>query len=352
MAAPSSPATRSAAPDDTVRRVLDYARFFIGRFGGMVLVLLIIAVISYLIFYVLPSDPAQLSCGRPCTPDRLATARAFMGYDKSWWQQFLLFLGGIVAGRTFGSGAAAIHCSAPCFGYSFRLNESVTQLILARIPVTFSIAIGAAVLWLLLGVSTGVISALRRGSLIDRSLMTISIAGVSAPSYLVGLLGIFIFGFTLNMVPVSGYVPFSQSPVDWLWHLVMPWIVLALLNAAIYTRLTRGQMLEVMGEDYIRTARAKGLTERRVIGRHALRNVLIPVSTIFGLDLGGLLGGAVITEKVFSMQGLGSLLIDAVGNLDLQVLVGVTLFSAFLIILANFIVDVTYGLLDPRVKAT
>ncbi|SDS86016.1 ABC transporter permease [Microlunatus soli] len=342
----------AAARAASTRRVLDYLRFLAGRFGGMLLVLLIIAVISYLIFYVLPSDPAQLSCGRPCTPDRLETARAFMGYDKPWWQQFGLFIGGIVAGRTFGSGPAAIHCSAPCFGYSFRLNEPVTQLITDRIPVTFSIAIGAAVLWLLLGVSTGVVSALRRGTLIDRSLMTISIAGVSAPSYLVGLLGIFIFGFILNMVPVSGYVPFSQSPVDWLWHLVLPWIVLALLNAAIYTRLTRGQMLEVMGEDYIRTARAKGLTERRVIGRHALRNVLIPVSTVFGLDLGGLLGGAVITEKVFSMQGLGSLLIDAVGNLDLQVLVGVTLFSAFLIIVANFVVDVTYGLLDPRVKVT
>ena len=332
------------------RRAWAYARFFAGRFGGMLLVLMIIAVISYLIFYVLPSDPAQLSCGRPCTPDRLAQARAFMGYDEPWWRQFFTFLGGIVAGRTFGSGAAAVQCAAPCFGYSFRLNEPVTELILARIPVTFSIAVGAAVLWLILGVSTGVIAALKRGTVVERTLTTISVAGVSAPSYLVGLLGIFIFGFTLNMVPVSGYVPFGQSPVGWLWHLVLPWIMLALLIAAIFTRLTRGQMLEVLGEDYIRTARAKGLTERRVIGRHALRNVLIPVSTIFGLDLGGLLGGAVITEKVFSMQGLGSLLLDAVGNLDLQVLVGVTLFSAFLIIIANFVVDVSYGLLDPRVK--
>jgi peptide/nickel transport system permease protein len=136
-----------------------------------------------------------------------------------------------------------------------------------------------------------------------------------------------------------------------LWHLVLPWIVLALLNAAVYTRLTRGQMLDVLSEDYIRTARAKGLSERRTIGRHALRNVLIPVATVFGLDLGSLLGGVVITEKVFSMQGLGSLLLDAVGNLDLQVLVGVTLFSAFLIIIANFVVDISYGLLDPRIKA-
>jgi peptide/nickel transport system permease protein len=326
-------------------------RFVGSRLLGMVLVLLIIALISYAIFYLLPANPAQLSCGRPCTPDRLAQAEAFMGYDKPWWSQFLSFLSGLVSGRTFGGGAAAISCSAPCFGYSFRLNQSVTQLIVERVPVTFSIAIGAAVLWLVIGVGTGVVSALRRGRLADRVLMTGAVAGVSAPAYLVGLLGILVFGFTLNMVPVSGYVPLSQSPVDWLWHLVLPWLVLAFLNAAIYTRLTRGEMLEVLSEDYIRTARAKGLRERSVVGRHALRNVLIPVVTVFGLDLGGLLGGAVITEKVFSMQGLGALLLDAVGNLDLQVLVGVTLFSAFVIVVANFVVDLAYGLLDPRVKA-
>ena len=327
-----------------------WARFLAGRLLGMIIVLLLIAFICYLIFYLLPANPAQLACGRPCTPDRLAQAEAFMGYDAPWWKQFLTFLGGLFAGRTFGTGGVSIHCAAPCFGYSFRLNESVTQLILQRAPVTFSIAIGAAVLWLILGVGTGVASALRRGTLLDRGLTTLSVAGVSAPAYLVGLLGILLFGFTLNVVPIGGYVPLSQSPVDWLWHLVLPWIVLALLNAAIYTRLTRGQMLEVMGEDYIRTARAKGLAEGRVVGRHALRNVLIPVATVFGLDLGSLLGGVVLTEKVFAMQGLGALLLDAVGNLDLPVLVGVTLFSAFLIIVANFVVDISYGALDPRVK--
>ena len=326
-------------------------RFLGGRLLGMVLVLLVIALISYAIFYLLPANPAQLSCGRPCTPERLAQAESFMGYDQPWWRQFASFLGGLVVGRTYGVGAAAIQCTAPCFGYSFRLNQPVTELIVDRIPVTFSIAIGAAVLWLVLGVATGVVSALKRGSATDRLLMTGAVAGVSAPAYLVGLLGIGLFGFTLNMVPVAGYVPLSQSPVDWAWHLVLPWLVLAFLNAALYTRLTRGEMLEVLGEDYIRTARAKGLSERRTVTRHALRNVLIPVATVFGLDLGGLLGGAVITEKVFSMQGLGALLLDAVGNLDLQVLVGVTLFSAFVIVVANFLVDVTYGLLDPRVKA-
>ncbi|MFD0783008.1 ABC transporter permease [Micromonospora azadirachtae] len=325
------------------------ARLISGRLFGMLVTLFVISLLTYAVFYLLPSDPAQLSCGRPCTPERLADARAFMGFDESWLQQYLGFLGGIVAGRTFGSGVAAVHCAAPCFGYSFRLNESVTQLIVDRFPVTFSIAIGAAVLWLIIGVGAGVLSAVRRGGAIDRTAMTLSTVGVSAPSYLVGLLGILLFGFTLNIVPVTGYVPLTENPVQWLWHLVLPWVVLAVLSAAVYARLTRGQMLEVLGEDYIRTARAKGLRERRVIGRHGLRNVLIPVVTVFGLDLGTLLGGAVITERVFSMPGLGSLLLDAVGNIDLPLIVGITLFSAFLIILANFLVDLVYGVLDPRV---
>ncbi len=320
------------------------------RFAGMLLVLLVISALTYAVFFLLPADPARLSCGRPCTPQRLAEARTFMGYDLPVWKQYLEFLGGIVAGRTYGSAGAAVHCAAPCFGYSFRLDEPVTRLITDRIPVTFSIAIGAAVLWLLIGVASGVVSAVRRGSLWDRAAMTLSVAGVSAPTYLVGLLGILLFGFRLNMVPVNGYVPLTVNPVQWAWHLVLPWCVLALLSAAVYARLTRGQMLDVLSEDYIRTARAKGLRERRVVGRHALRNVLIPIVTVFGLDLGMLLGGAVITERVFSMQGLGALLLDAVGNVDLPLIVGVTLFSAFLIILANFVVDMLYGLLDPRVS--
>jgi peptide/nickel transport system permease protein len=324
-------------------------RYLAGRLLGAILVLLIISALTYAIFYLLPSDPAQLSCGKPCTPERLAEARTFMGFDKPWWQQYGAFILGIVGGRTFGAGAASIQCSAPCFGYSFRLSDTVTHLIATHFPVTLSIAVGAAILWLIAGVGAGVLSAVRRGSAADRITMTVAMAGVSTPSYLLGLLGILLFGFTLNMVPVSGYVPLLVSPIDWAWHLILPWCVLAFISAAIYARLTRGQMLDVLSEDYIRTARAKGLGEGRVIGRHALRNVLIPVITIFGLDLGGLLGGAVITEKVFSMQGLGALLLDAVGNIDLPVVVGVTMFAAFLIILANVVVDMVYGLLDPRV---
>jgi peptide/nickel transport system permease protein len=326
------------------------ARFVLGRLAGMVVVLLVIALVTFVVFYLLPSDPARMSCGRPCSPESLATAKKFMQLDLPWYQQFASFLEGIFAGRTFGSGVTAIHCTAPCFGYSFQQNDETLHLILSRLPVTASIAVGAAIIWLLSGVGVGVLSALKPGRPVDRIAMAGAVAGVSTPVFLTGLLGILVFGFTLDMVPTHGYVRFADSPVDWAWHLVLPWLVLAFLHAALYARLTRGQMLEALGEDYIRTARAKGLTETRVVGRHALRNVLLPVVTVFGIDLGGLLGGAVITERVFGMPGVGSLMIGAVHAVDLPLLLGCTLFGAALIVVANFVVDVLYGVLDPRVR--
>ncbi|MFZ7087021.1 ABC transporter permease [Curtobacterium sp. RRHDQ10] len=325
-------------------------RFVVLRLLGAVVVLFVVAAVTYALFTLLPTDAARSICDKPCTPARLQQVQAFIGTDLPWWQQFAGYLGGIVAGRSFGSGSTAIQCAAPCFGYSFQLHESVTTLILSRLPVTASIAVGAAVLWLVTGVAGGAASALRRGSLLDRSVMTIAVAGVSAPAYLVGLLAILLFGFVLRVLPTGGYVAFADDPVQWFLHLVLPWCVLAFLSAAIYARLTRGEMLEVMGQDHIRTARAKGLTESRVVVRHGLRNALLPVVTLFGLDLGTLLGGTVITEKVFSMQGIGALLIDAVHSLDLQVVVGFTLFSAFLIVAANLLVDLFYGVIDPRVR--
>jgi len=326
-------------------------RFILQRLGGMILVLLVVAIVSFAIFYLLPTNPAQLSCGKPCTPENLERAKEFMGTNLPWWQQLGAFLWGIVAGRSFGTGDAAISCAAPCFGYSFQLNASVTELIASRFPVSASIAVGAAVLWLLMGVAGGVVAALRRNTWVDRTVMTFAIAGVSAPSYLVGLLGILLFGFTLQWFPTGGYVPLTEDPLQWFLHLILPWCTLAFISAAIYARLTRGEMIETMGQDYIRTVRAKGVGEGRVVVRHGLRNAIIPVVTIFGLDLGGLLGGTVIAEKVFSMQGLGAMLIDGVNTLDLQLVIGFTLFSAFLIVLANFIVDLLYGFVDPRVKA-
>jgi len=326
------------------------AWFVVRRLGATLLVMLALSLAVYLIFYAIPADPAHLACGKPCTPDRLEQARHFMQLDQSTLQQYLNFLKGIFAGRTFGEGTAAVHCNAPCFGYSFPLARPVTTLILDRLPVTVSIALGAAVFWLLIGVSLGVIAALNRGRLADRLAVGFALIGVSTPSFLLGLLAILVFGFWLNMVPVNGYVPLTESPVDWAWHLITPWLVLAVLQAAAYVRLTRAQMLEELNLDYITTARAKGSGEARVVVTHGLRGALVPIVTLFGLDLGVLLGGAIITEKVFSMQGLGELLISAVAQLDVAVVVGVTLFSAFLIILANLVVDIVHGVLDPRVS--
>ncbi|WP_136191820.1 MULTISPECIES: ABC transporter permease [Actinomyces] len=324
-------------------------RFLASRTAQTLLVLVLIAFVTFAVFSLWPSDPATMACGKPCTPENLERARGFMGYDQPWYTQFWNYLAGIFTGRTFGSGASAITCAAPCLGYSFRLSTPVTELIASRLPVTASIAIGAAVLWLLIGVGAGAVSALRRGSRLDRAIMTGTVVGVSTPSYLLGLLGILLFGFTLDMVPVSGYVPLTDSPVDWAWHLILPWCVLALISAAVYARMVRGEMLENLGEDYVRTARAVGLPERRVIGRHVMHNVSLPVITYFALDLGGMLGGAVITERVFSMPGLGALLMDAVGSTDLPVITGVTLVAAAFVIVANLLVDAFAAVIDPRV---
>lgn len=323
--------------------------FLASRLVQALAVLVVITFITFAIFEFLPADPAQLACGKPCTPENLALARSYMGLDDPWYQQFWTYLSGIVTGTTYGSGADAVHCSAPCLGYSFRLSTPVSELIANRLPVTISVALGAAVLWMVIGVSTGVVSALRRGSAVDRTIMTGTVLGISSPAYLVGLLGILVLGFKADVVPVSGYVPFSVSPIDWLWHLALPWTVLAVLSAAVYTRMVRSEMLETLDEDHVRTARAAGLPERRVLANHVLRSISVPILTYFSLDLGGLLGGAVITEKVFSIQGLGALLMDAVGATDIQLVMGVTLVSAVAIVGMNVLADIVVAAVDPRV---
>jgi len=323
--------------------------FLASRLVQALAVLVVITFITFAIFEFLPADPAQLACGKPCTPENLALARSYMGLNDPWYQQFWTYLSGIVTGTTYGSGADAVHCSAPCLGYSFRLSTPVSELIANRLPVTISVALGAAVLWMVIGVSTGVVSALRRGSAVDRTIMTGTVLGISSPAYLVGLLGILVLGFKADVVPVSGYVPFSVSPVDWLWHLALPWTVLAVLSAAVYTRMVRSEMLETLDEDHVRTARAAGLPERRVLANHVLRSISVPILTYFSLDLGGLLGGAVITEKVFSIQGLGALLMDAVGATDIQLVMGVTLVSAVAIVGMNVLADIVVAAVDPRV---
>ncbi|MDQ6874993.1 MAG: ABC transporter permease [Actinomycetota bacterium] len=327
-------------------------RYIIRRLLGVFVLMIVISIVTFLVFFAVPASPAVLACGKTCTPVRIAEIKHKLGLDRPMYVQYANYAKGIVAGRWYPEKGqpGAIHCPAPCFGYSFKNEQPVWNTLLDRAPATFSIAIGAAILWLVIGLLVGIVSALRRGSLYDRAAMTVALAGVSFPSFLSGLLLLIFLGLKLQLFPSGGYINLKDNPLQWFQHLILPWITLAFLYAALYARLTRANMLETMNEDYIRTARAKGLSERAVVGKHGLRAALTPIITIFGLDLGALLGGAVITERVFGIQGLGQLTLNAIGNTDLPVILGVTLFAAFFIVFANLVVDVVYAYVDPKVR--
>jgi peptide/nickel transport system permease protein len=241
-------------------------------------------------------------------------------------------------------------CHVPCFGYSFKNHVEVWPEITSRIPVTLSLAVGAAVIWLITGVATGVLSALKPGSLFDRLAMGVALAGVSLPIFFTGLLSLALFSYKWPIWTNLHYVNFTDDPLQWAWNLILPWVTLAFLYSALYARLTRAGMLETMSEDYIRTARAKGLTERRVVAKHGLRSALTPIVTIFGMDFGLLIGGAIITEQVFSLQGVGNFAVTAIQDNDLPKILGVTLIAAFFIVVCNLLVDLVYAAIDPRVR--
>jgi peptide/nickel transport system permease protein len=328
--------------------------YILRRLVVSALLLLVVSMVTFAIFFLIPkvagSDPAELYVGKTATPRDVEATRVKLGLDKPVPVQYARFVKGLFVGRDFNNGPDITHCSAPCFGYSFKNDQEVWPLLLDRLPVTISLALGAAVFWLVGGVLSGVISALRRGSIVDRAVMVVALAGVSLPIYFTGLLAQLVFVHQLHWFRGGEYINFKDDPLAWANKLFLAWVTLALLFAAGYARLTRATMLETVGEDYIRTARAKGLKERRVIGKHAMRAVLTPIVTIFGLDLGGLLGGAILTEVVFSLPGIGRLSFDSVTSKDLPIILGVTLFAAFFIIAANFVVDLLYAVIDPRVR--
>jgi peptide/nickel transport system permease protein len=328
--------------------------YIIRRVINSIITLLVVTAVTFAIFFMVPkltgSDPALLYIGKNSDPASVQGIRVKLGLNDPIPVQYGKFLKGLVAGRDYVNGDDITHCPAPCLGYSFKTDQEVTPLLFGDLSVTLSLALGAAILWVLMGVAIGVLSALRRGTFADRGAMTVALAGVSLPVYFTGLLASAIFIRWLGWLPESNYVPLTQNPGDWFVGLILPWITLAFLFAATYARLTRANMLETLGEDYIRTARAKGLRERTVIGKHALRSGLTPIITIFGLDLGALLGGAVLTEAVFNLRGLGYQALTAIRGNDLPVILGVTLIAAFFIVAANFIVDLVYGVIDPRVR--
>jgi peptide/nickel transport system permease protein len=330
-------------------------RFLIRRIIGGALVLLAISLITFWLFFAVPnllhSNPAVLYAGRSPSPATVHAVSVKLGLDQPFWTQYWDFLKGIFVGRTYGHGLAADHCSAPCLGFSFINNEPVWSTIISDLPVDISLAAGAAVLWLISGVSIGITSALRRGSIFDRAAMTVALGGVSLPIYFTGTvaLSIFVYGNSnLHWFTNQPYIG-VRHPIQWAHNLILPWICLAFLYSALYARLTRATMLETMSEDFIRTARAKGLPERRVIFKHGLRAAITPIVTIFGLDVGLLLGSAVLTEQTFGLVGIGKQAIISIGYRDMPVVLGITLFAAFFVVVANIIVDVLYAYVDPRV---
>jgi peptide/nickel transport system permease protein len=314
----------------TVRRVL---------WGAALL--LIVSFLTFVIFYVFPSaDPAALRAGRSATPQLVAQIRHQLGLDQPFYEQYWIYVKGIVT-----------HFD---LGFSYQNDESVREQILSRLPATISLAAGAFVIWIVAGVGTGIVSAMRPRSLLDRLTMGGALVAISAPVYWLGLVTLFLFGKGTGKLQLFGgagsYVPLTQDPVQWLSSLVLPWFVLAAAFAAFYARMARANLIETLSEDYIRTARAKGVSERNVIFRHALRNAITPIVTIAGLDIGLLLGGAVLTETVFNIPGVGRFAYDSIINSDLPSIQGTVLFGAFFIILANLVVDLLYARLDPRVR--
>jgi peptide/nickel transport system permease protein len=305
-------------------------------------VVIVVTFLSFVIFFLLPAgDPARRFAGRQPTPELIAEVRRQLHLDQPWPLQYLNYLKNFVLGDQYGW---------PGFGYSFNQSVAIRPELLDRAEVTLSLIIGGAILWLLMGIPIGVISAVKRRSLTDRVTMGVALFFVSAPVFWLGLLSLYLFWNKLDILPGTGYAAFGTSPKDWFLHMLQPWFVLALLFAAIYARLVRGNMVDTLSEDYIRTARAKGLSERRVIYRHALRSSLTPVVSLLAVDLGVLVGGTIVTEQVFNLQGLGQWVLVGTNDQDLPVTLAVTTVVAIVVSLMSLLGDIVYAYLDPRVR--
>jgi peptide/nickel transport system permease protein len=315
-------------------------RYVVRRLAWMVALLFLVSAITFVIFYLFPTaDPAQLRAGRQPNPELVEKIRDRLGLDEPWYEQFWIYVKDLV-----------LHFD---LGRSYQSNVPVRDQIFDRLPATASLVLGAAVIWIASGVAVGTISAIRRGTLLDRAAMGAALVAISAPPYWLGLVALYLFAKgtgRLEWLEGAGtYVPLTDDPWQWAASLVLPWLVLAASFAAIYARLVRATLSEAMDEDYIRTARAKGLRERRVVVRHGLRSAITPVVTAAGLDIGLLLSGAVLVETVFNIPGIGLLAFESILDADLPMIQGTVLLGAFFIVLANLVVDVAYRLIDPRV---
>ena len=314
--------------------------------------ILVVSAVVFMIFSILPFDPAALTCGQRCTPQIIEANRARLGLDMPLYQQYWMFLSGIFLGRTYGTGSAAFSCPAPSFGYSFNENACVTDLITEALPITINLAVGALIMWLTVGIGLGIIAAKFKNRWPDTGSSVFVLFATSLPTFVTGLALLIWVTIKWKIVPLSltGYTSLLDNPYKYLQYFILPWITLAIAYAALYTRFTRAALLETLGEDYIRTARAKGVGEQKVFFKHTLRAVLAPLITMAGLDFAGLIGGAIITETIFNLPGLGRLTLRSVYEFDLSIVLATTILAAVVVIVMNLIVDMLYAVLDPRVR--
>ncbi|MCX4845492.1 ABC transporter permease [Streptomyces sp. NBC_00893] len=322
-------------------------RFLLRRVVGAAVILLIISALVFVLFYAAPRDPARVACGKVCTPETLALVRHNLGIVDSIPVQYWHWLQGIFVGRDYTSYG---HCPAPCLGYSFINREPVFGTIVDRFPTTLSLSVGSAFVFVIFGVGTGMLAAVKQGKLLDKVASSASLIASSLQIYIVGVVAMYFLTDQLHLLDRPSYTPLTDDPAAWFSGLLLPWLVLSVIFTANYTRMSRSQLVESMSEDYVRTARAKGLSRRTVFFKFAWRGAMGPIITIFGLDLGVLLGGAIITEKTFSLQGIGALSVKAVSTNDLPTLLGVMMVAATAIVILNIVVDAVYALIDPRVR--
>ena len=331
----------------TIRRVI----------SGLLL-LVVMSLVTFYLFYASSTSPERDACGPKCTPAQLEVTKKALGYDRPIIEQWLKFDKGFVAGRDFPDNEKlreaapdqVVHCGRGCLGYSTGYGQTVNSLLKDKWPVSVSLAISAYIIWIVGGVLFGVLAALFKGRLIDRSIVALSLVAFAFPTFFIGLLFLKFVAIKWQITKIPEYTSITDNPWQWASGLVLPAITLALVYMAGYIRMTRAFVLETMSEDYIRTARAKGLTKRRVIGKHTLRAVMTPLVTLSGLDLAGLLGGAIITEQVFNFNGVGKMSVAAVGRHDLPLVVGIVLLVAIIVVAANIVVDLLYAVIDPRVR--
>ncbi|MFE4670091.1 ABC transporter permease [Streptomyces sp. NPDC056716] len=321
-------------------------QFILRRLVGAVVTLFLIGAATFFLFVAAPSDYASLACGKDCSPQRLEEIRTALGLNLPIAQQFWDFMSGIVTGRDFPQG----HCAAPCLGQSFYSGDMVWATIMDRFPLTLSLTLGAIVVFLTIGVGTGMLAAYRRGTLVDKIATGSSMVLSSFQIYFLGPIVLLIFVYSTGWVEDPKYVPFTENPFSWLAGLWIPMVVMATIFTAQYTRMARASLIEQLSEEHVRTAKAKGMPKRYVFFRYAWRGSLIPIVTVLGIDISALLGGGVVTELTFSLQGIGRLAVDGATTKDLPLTMGVMLFGAFFILLLNILVDIVYAWIDPRVR--